>query len=195
MREKRPVASWEEANTALHTKPAVDLVRRRILRLDICCFQPEEFFAGGFAGLYRLPIPPLLPWQNVSDGLSCASMNMPRIIFTFAVIFVLLGIGAYLATGAQSWTALIPSIFGLLLAIAGGISLKSLKHGGHIAALVGLLGFLGTAKSLGKLPALLKGEVVERAAAVGVQASFAILSLIFVALCVKSFIDARKARS
>lgn len=122
-------------------------------------------------------------------------MNMPRIIFTFAVIFVLLGVGAYLITGAQSWTALIPAIFGLLLAIAGGVSLKSLKHGGHIAALVGLLGFLGTAKSLGKIPALLKGEVVERAAAVGVQASFAILSLIFVALCVKSFIDARKARS
>jgi hypothetical protein len=83
-------------------------------------------------------------------------MNMPRVIFTFAVIFVLLGIGAYLITGAQSWTALIPSIFGLLLAIAGGVSLKHLKHGGHFAALVGLLGF---------------------------------------ALCVKSFIDARKARS
>lgn len=122
-------------------------------------------------------------------------MNMPRIIFTFAVIFVLLGIGAYLLTGAQSWTALIPAIFGLLLAIAGGVSLKHLKHGGHFAATVGLLGFLGTAKSLGKLPALLKGEVVERAAAVGVQAAFAILSLIFIALCVKSFVDARKARS
>ena len=122
-------------------------------------------------------------------------MNMPRIIFTFAVIFVLLGIGAYLITGAQSWTALIPSIFGLLLAIAGGVSLKSLKHGGHIAALVGLVGFLGTAKSLGKVPALFSGEAVERAAAVGVQAAFAVLSLIFVALCVKSFIDARRART
>lgn len=121
-------------------------------------------------------------------------MNMPRIIFVFAVIFVLLGIGAYLITGAQSWTALIPSIFGLLLAIAGGVSLKSLKHGGHIAALVGLLGFLGTASKIGKLPALLSGEPVERAAAVGVQASFAILCLIFVGLCVKSFIDARRGK-
>lgn len=122
-------------------------------------------------------------------------MNMPRIIFTFAVIFVLLGIAAYLITGAQSWTALIPSIFGLLLVVAGAVSLKSLKHGGHIAALVGLLGFLGTAKSLGKVPALLSGEGIERAAAVGVQAVFAVLSLIFVALCVKSFIDARRART
>lgn len=122
-------------------------------------------------------------------------MNMPRIIFIFAVIFVLLGVGAYLITGAQSWTALIPAIFGLLLAVAGGVSLKHLKHGGHFAATVGLLGFLGTAKSLGKIPALLSGQPVERAAAVGVQAAFAILSLIFIALCVKSFIDARKARS
>ena len=84
---------------------------------------------------------------------------------------------------------------GLLLAIAGAVSLKSLKHGGHIAALVGLVGFLGTAKSLGKVPALLSGETVERAAAVGVQAAFAVLSLIFVTLCVKSFIDARRARN
>ena len=122
----------------------------------------------------------MLPWQAVGGSLLFPLMNMPRIIFTFAVIFVLLGIGAYLITGAQSWTALIPSIFGLLLAIAGAVSLKSLKHGGHIAALVGLVGFLGTAKSLGK---------------VGVQAAFAVLSLIFVALCVKSFIDARRART
>lgn len=122
-------------------------------------------------------------------------MNMPRVIFTFAVIFVLLGIGAYLVTGAQSPTALIPAVFGLLLAIAGGVSLKHLKHGGHFAATVGLLGFLGTAKSLGKVPALLSGEPVERATAVGVQASFAVLCLVFIALCVKSFIDARKARS
>lgn len=122
-------------------------------------------------------------------------MNMPRIIFIFAVIFVLLGVGAYLITGAQSWTALIPAIFGLLLAIAGGVSLKSLKHGGHFAALIGLLGFLGTAKSLGKLPALLSGGPLERPAAVAVQAIFAVLCLVFIALCVKSFIDARKARS
>jgi hypothetical protein len=76
-------------------------------------------------------------------------MNMPRIIFIFAVIFVVLGIGAYVVTGAESWTALIPSVFGLLLLGAAAISRRNLKVGAHLAAVVGLLGFLGTARSLG----------------------------------------------
>ena len=122
-------------------------------------------------------------------------MNMPRIIFIFATIFVLLGVGAYLATGAQSWTALIPAILGLLLALAGGFSLKSLKHGGHAAATVGLLGFLGSLRGLTKLPALLSGAPLERPAAVATQSVMAILCLVFVALCVKSFIDARRGRT
>jgi lysylphosphatidylglycerol synthetase-like protein (DUF2156 family) len=122
-------------------------------------------------------------------------MNMPRIIFIFAVIFVLLGIGAYVFTGMQSWTALIPASLGLLLALAGGFSLKSLKHGGHAAATVGLLGFLGSVPGLLKLPALLSGAPLERPAAVATQSIMAVLCLVFVALCVKSFIDARRGRT
>lgn len=121
-------------------------------------------------------------------------MNMPRIIFIFSAIFVVLGVGAYLVTGSQSWTALIPAIFGLLLALAGGFSLVSLKHGGHIAALLGILGFLGTVKGLVKLPALIAGAPIERPAAIIAQAAMAILCIMFVALCVKSFIDARRGK-
>ncbi|MEY4299419.1 MAG: hypothetical protein RIR25_655 [Verrucomicrobiota bacterium] len=122
-------------------------------------------------------------------------MNMPRIIFLFSVIFILLGIGAYLATGSQHPTALIPAALGILLAGAGAFSLKSLKHGGHAAATLGLLGFFGTAKSLLKLPALLAGGPLDRPAATVTQAIMALLCIMFVALCVKSFIDARKART
>ena len=85
---------------------------------------------------------------------------------------------------------MIPVIFGVLLALAGAVSLKNLKHGGHIAALIGVLGFLGTARSFAKVPALLSGEPVERAAAVGVQAVFAVLCLVFIGLTVKSFFHA-----
>ncbi len=121
-------------------------------------------------------------------------MNMPRIIFIFAALFIVLGVGAFLGTGAEHKTALIPAVLGLLLAGAGVLSLKHLKHGGHAAAVIGLIGFLGTAKSLASVPALFTGGL-ERPAAVATQATFAVLSLIFLALCVKSFIDARKARA
>ena len=121
-------------------------------------------------------------------------MNMPRIIFIFSAIFVVLGVAAYVGTGMQSWTALIPAIFGFLLALAGGFSLKSLKHGGHIAALLGILGFLGSVKGLVKLPAFLAGAPVERPAAIIAQAIMAVLCVVFIALCVKSFIDARRGK-
>lgn len=121
-------------------------------------------------------------------------MNMPRIFFVFAFCFVLLGVGAYLGTGMESKTALIPAIFGVLMAGAGALSLKHLKHGGHAAALIALLGFLGTSKSLWRIGELYHGTL-ERPTAVMVQAAFAILCFALIVLCVKSFIDARKARS
>lgn len=121
-------------------------------------------------------------------------MNMPRITFVFAVIFIVLGVGAYLATGAESVTALIPSFIGVLLAICGAIGLKHLKHGMHAAAVVGLLGFLGTLPGLLKLPVLLSGGEVARPPAVITQSLMAVLSAVFLALCIKSFIDARRAR-
>jgi len=121
-------------------------------------------------------------------------MNMTRTIFVFAFAFILLGLGAFVATGMEHKTALIPAVFGILLVGAGAFSLKSLKHGGHVAALIGLLGFLGTAKSLGKIGQLYAGTL-ERPTAVMVQASFAILCFAFLVLCVQSFIKARKARS
>ena len=119
---------------------------------------------------------------------------MQRIIMSFAVIFIALGVGAFLLTGAKAFTALIPAVAGLLLVATGVISLNNRKLGGHLAALIGVLGFAGTARSLTKIPALISGEAVQRPLAVGVQAAFAVLCLIFVALCVKSFIDARKSR-
>ena len=121
-------------------------------------------------------------------------MNMPRIILVFAFSFILLGVGAFVATGMHSKTSLIPAVFGILLAGAGALSLKHLKHGGHAAALLGLLGFLGTSKSLWQIGQLYTGTL-ERPAAVMVQAAFAILCFTLIVLCVKSFIDARKARA
>ncbi len=68
------------------------------------------------------------------------------------------------------------------------------KHAMHGAVLVGLLGFLGSARGLLQLPALMSGGEVARPAAVIAQSVMALLMALFVGLCVRSFISARAAR-
>jgi len=121
---------------------------------------------------------------------------MSNVTIAFGVILIALGLAGYVATGQESPTALIPAAFGVLLLICGVLARKEhlRKHAMHAAAALGLLGFLGTARGLVQAFALLGGGTVERPAAVTSQAVMAVLSLIFVVLCVKSFIDARRAR-
>ena len=114
----------------------------------------------------------------------------------FGIVLILLGLGGYFGTDRVSLTALIPAAFGLLLVIFGALARddKRRKMAMHIAVTVGLLGFLGTAPGLVKLPMLLMGGEVQRPAAVVAQSIMAVLMAIYVAMCVKSFIDAVKGR-
>ena len=64
----------------------------------------------------------------------------------------------------------------------------------HVAVLVALVALLGTARSLRFLPDLFNGTA-EKPAAVITQAVNAFLSLGFILLAVRSFIQARRARS
>ena len=64
----------------------------------------------------------------------------------------------------------------------------------HAAAVLGLVAVLGAGRGLTKILPLLSGEPVERPNAVIAQAVMALLGLIFVGLCIKSFIDARRNR-
>ena len=64
----------------------------------------------------------------------------------------------------------------------------------HIAVTVGLLGFLGTVSALFQLGAAMSGEAAQPMA-VYAKSIMAVLMLVYVAMCVKSFIDARKRRA
>jgi hypothetical protein len=123
---------------------------------------------------------------------------MPVTTIIFGIVLDLLGIGFFVGTGAESWTALIPSALGTLLVAFGVVALvrPSLrKHMMHGAATVALLGLLGSARGLAGLPALLSGQDVARPAAVAAQSATAVLCAIFLALCIVSFVRARAARS
>ena len=115
----------------------------------------------------------------------------------FGAAFVALGLIGYFGTGAASPTALIPCALGALLLLLGVVARNPArrKHAMHAAVMVGLLGFLGAGRGLTKIAPLLAGEPVERPNAVIAQAAMALLSLLFVILCLKSFADARRART
>jgi hypothetical protein len=108
-----------------------------------------------------------------------------------------LGVAAFIATGATHLTALIPSIFGTVIFLCGilaHIRPGLRKHAMHVAALFGTLGTLGgLGMGLPKLGMVLAGTA-QRPVAVVLQISMGLIALVFVALCVKSFIDARRAK-
>ena len=121
---------------------------------------------------------------------------MPGLTVLFGVILIGLGVIGYFVTGRQSPTALIPAFAGVVFLVLGLVGQKpgARKHAMHAAAALGVLGFLGTAPGLIKFFRMLGGAEVARPAAVRTQAIMAVLCLVFVILCVRSFIAARRAR-
>ena len=96
----------------------------------------------------------------------------------------------------MSPTALIPAAFGAVLMLCGALAFsdKLRKHVMHLAAMVGLLGAIGGFMPLQRQlmkdsdtfdplkPAAISGELMI------------LICVVFVGLCVRSFIAARKAR-
>ena len=121
--------------------------------------------------------------------------NMPLVTIGYGSILIVIGVVGYFATGQSSITALIPAFLGFIAEICGVIARNErfLKHAMHGAAMVGLLGTLGTLRVLPQLPTLFNGTA-ERPAAVLAQALTLVLSAAFVGLCVRSFIEARRAK-
>ncbi len=119
---------------------------------------------------------------------------MAKITIGLGLVLIALGLGGYFGTGRESVTALIPAFFGLPLLILGLIARNERRRriAIPIAFGIGLLGVTGTVRGLMKLPVLLTGGELERPTAVAVQAAMAIVCLVFVLLCVWSFIKARR---
>jgi hypothetical protein len=69
------------------------------------------------------------------------------------------------------------------------------KHAVHLAAAIAFVGFLGAVPGLIGLLDLISGAEVQRPAAVVSQSLMAILMAVFVGLCVRSFIEARRSGS
>jgi hypothetical protein len=122
---------------------------------------------------------------------------MAGVTVSVGVVLLILGAVGYVGSGGASVTALIPAFFGIVLAALGAAGRSESRRAltMHIAAAVALLGFLGSAMGLPKLPALLMGEPLDRPWAVGVQSAMAVILAVYLALSIRSFVAARRARA
>lgn len=123
---------------------------------------------------------------------------MAKITMGFAVLLVALGVVGYIGTGSVHPTALIPTWIGLALGL-GGLLAISPSEGRrklfmHVNVTIGLLGFLGGAGSAvrGYLRTTSCG-LDPITPALESQLALALLMFIYVLLCVRSFIDARRS--
>lgn len=120
---------------------------------------------------------------------------MPTTAIWFGRILILLGIIGYgygLMNPPASVTALIPAVFGLVLMVLGHFSQMRedlRKHLMHVAVLVGLIGFV---VPLGRI--LSKVNDFNLSFPFVLQAAMSVICLMFVILCVRSFITARRLR-
>lgn len=124
-------------------------------------------------------------------------LAVARTTILFGIVLIGLGMVSYVGAAAVSVTALMPAFFGAALGLLGwiGQNERYRKHALHAAAAVGLLWFLGTVPGLIGLVDLISGAEVERPKAVVSQSIMGILMAVFVGLSLRSFIDARRARS
>jgi hypothetical protein len=120
---------------------------------------------------------------------------MPATTIALGAALIVLGLGGYVLTGAASLTALIPAAFGLLFVLVGLIARndRMRMHAMHAAVVLALLGFLGSVRGLLRI-----GDVFHatsaRPAAIVAQSVMALLTLAYVVVAVRSFIQARRAR-
>jgi hypothetical protein len=123
---------------------------------------------------------------------------MAKVTLVFAVLMAALGLAGYLGTGSQHPTALIPTWFGLALGIFGWFAISPSESRRklfmHVNVTIGLVGFLGG------LVEAVRGYASARAAglepdhiALASKSTMAVLMLIYVLLCVRSFIAARRS--
>jgi peptidoglycan/LPS O-acetylase OafA/YrhL len=124
---------------------------------------------------------------------------MAKVTLVFAVLLVALGLVGYLGTGSAHPTALIPTWWGLALGICGFLAIspneKRRKLFMHVNVTIGALGCIGA------LVEAIRGYGAARSAgldpdmkAFAAKLAMAVLLLIYVNLCVRSFIAARRSR-
>jgi len=124
-------------------------------------------------------------------------MNLLRSTLVLAVVLIAIGLVAYLATGRQSVTALIPTFLGVPLLVCALIARRegARRWALGIASVLAVLGLGGTAGGLVKTARLIGGAALERPEASITQAIVAIACLAYLVMALRSLRQARRSRA
>ncbi len=119
---------------------------------------------------------------------------MPQRTVLVGVLLVVLGVGAYVGTGFESPTAVLPAALGVPVAVLGWLATEERRRAATMHAVVALtlLGALGGLQGVAQLPALLTGGNVDRPVAAAVQSAMTLVCAVHVVLAVQSFRAARR---
>ena len=121
---------------------------------------------------------------------------MAKLTIVFGVLLVVVSLGFWVAMGRVDSAALHPAGLGVLLVLCGALAntenSKRRMLWMHLAVTVGLVGFLIT--GVRAVIQVVKGTTAVNPATFEERAVVALICLLFVALCVRSFISARRSR-
>jgi uncharacterized membrane protein HdeD (DUF308 family) len=115
---------------------------------------------------------------------------LAKLSIAFGIALILVGIGGFAPNHAP--TALIPAYLGIVLAICGVVAMNPAyrTHAMHAAVTLALVGFLAAGW---RLAVSLSKPAIDTIA-VSSQSLMTVLCGVFVVLCIRSFIAARRAR-
>jgi hypothetical protein len=124
---------------------------------------------------------------------------MAKTTIIFGVLLIVLGVVGYFGTGSAHPTALIPAWWGLALGVGGFLAISPSE--GRRKLFMHMNVTLGALGCIGAFVEALRGYGAARSAgldpdmkAFAAKLAMAILLLIYVNFCVRSFIDARRKR-
>lgn len=124
---------------------------------------------------------------------------MSKITIVFGILLIILGVTGFVYTGNAHPTALIPAGAGILFIIFGALAssdnAKKRMLWMHISVTVALLLFLSLIRADIDVILLSRGAFFPYPAAVIEKSATSLISLLYVLLCVRSFIAARRQRT